>query len=127
MLSRSRSRCFLMLAQHRRSGKPCWESLLQFKTAPDQNLRSGKKTDWPAYRVSGTKSVREFEEEYLRLSVVAFPGVLRVEAAVPASEVDGLFVGRVIASACEFEALGELIRVVFRCSNHLAEQRLWEE
>ena len=61
------------------------------------------------------------------MSVVAFPGVPRVEAAVPASDADDLFVGRVIASACDFEALGELIYVVFRCGNHLAEQRLWEE
>jgi hypothetical protein len=65
--------------------------------------------------------------QYLRLSVVGFTGVLRVEAAVPVSDVDGLFVGRVISSGCEFEALGELIRVVFQCSSHLAEKRPWED
>jgi hypothetical protein len=108
-------------------GQTVWESLLQFKATPGLNLRSSKKTDWPAYRASGARSVREFEEQYLRVSVVAFPGVLRVEAAVPLLDADGLFVGRVISSGCEFEALGEVIRDVFQCSNHLAEQRPWAE
>jgi hypothetical protein len=106
-------------------GKTVWESLLQFKRTPNLNLRATKKTDWPAYRASGAKNVRAFEEEYLRISLTAFPSVLRVEAAVPTPDADGLFVGRLITIACQFEALGELLHVVFRCGQHLAQQRPW--
>ena len=37
----------------------------------DRNLRESKKTDWPAYRASGCRSVREFERQFLCLSVRA--------------------------------------------------------
>jgi hypothetical protein len=103
-------------------GQGVWESLLLFRKTPNVNIRSRKKTDWPAYRASGAKSVRAFEDEYVRVSVVAFPCMLRVVADVPAKAADGLFVGRVITNACEFEALGDLLHVVLRCSIRLAEQ-----
>lgn len=103
-------------------GQRIWESLLAFRRTPNVDLRSRKRTDWPAYRASGAKSVRAFENEYVRITVGAFPCVLRVEAAVPADDAQGLFVGRFITNACEFEALGELLHLVFRCSVRLAEQ-----
>jgi len=103
-------------------GQNVWESLLLFRSTPNLNLRSIKKTDWPAYRASGTKSVREFEDNYVRVSVLASPGVLRVEATVPGDAGRGLFVGRVISNACEFEHLGDLIHLASRCSLLIAEQ-----
>jgi hypothetical protein len=37
----------------------------------ETNLRDTKKTDWPAFRASGCRSVRQFEDLYLRIDVVA--------------------------------------------------------
>jgi hypothetical protein len=37
----------------------------------DQNLRGRKSTDWPAYRASGMKSLRSFEDTYLQIQVRA--------------------------------------------------------
>ena len=95
-------------------GQSVWEALLRFQVSPQ--LGSHKKTDWPAFRASGAKSVRAFEYEFVRVAVEAFPCVLRVEATVPCNGADGLFVGRYISNACEFEELGELIQQVSRCS-----------
>jgi hypothetical protein len=103
-------------------GQAVWESLLLFRHTPNVNLRPRNRTDWPAFRASGAKSVRAFEDEYVRVSVVALPCVLRVLASVPAGSADGVFVGRLITNACEFEALGDLIHILFRCSLRLAEQ-----
>lgn len=37
----------------------------------DKNLRDHKKTDWPAFRGSGCRSVRQFEDLYLQIEVRA--------------------------------------------------------
>jgi hypothetical protein len=34
-----------------------------------RNLRTAKMTDWPAYRASGAKSVRAFEEQFIYVAV----------------------------------------------------------
>jgi hypothetical protein len=101
-------------------GQSVWKALLLFRSAP--NLGSSKKTDWPAFRASGAKSVRVFEDEFVRVSVEAFLCVLRVEAAVPCKAADGLFVGRFITNACEFEEFGELLHHASRCSFQVMEQ-----
>ena len=35
----------------------------------DQNQRDSKRSEWPAYRAAGCRSIREFEASYLRISV----------------------------------------------------------
>jgi hypothetical protein len=35
----------------------------------DRNLRDSKLTDWPSYRASTARSVREFERTYIRIGV----------------------------------------------------------
>src|SRR5215469_16448730 len=107
MLSKSRMRFSRYDCPMETLGQAIWESLLLFKRPPGLNLRSRKKTEWPAYRASGASSVRAFEDDYIRISVVGLRGVLRVQADVPAQAPDGLFVGRVISTACQFEAFGE--------------------
>jgi hypothetical protein len=102
-------------------GQSVWEALLLFCRTPGLNPRSRKKTDWPAYRTSGAQSVRAFEEEFVRVSVQAFPCILRVQATVPVPAADGLYVGREITNACEFGTLGDLIFIVYRCSLSIAE------
>jgi hypothetical protein len=37
----------------------------------EANLRDTKKADWPAFRASGCRSVRQFEDLYLRIDVVS--------------------------------------------------------
>jgi hypothetical protein len=102
-------------------GRSVWEALLRFRSIPEPlDLRLYKKTDWLAYRTSGAKSVRAFEERFVRVSVEALPGVLKVKADVPVKAAGGLFVGHQISNACEFEALTELIQLVCRCSLQIA-------
>jgi hypothetical protein len=99
-----------------------WEALLSFRSFSEPvNLRAHKKTDWPAFRASNMKTVRQFEDSFVRVSVEAFPCNLRIEADVLAREAEGLFVGRYISNACEFEALGDLIQLVCRGSLLIAE------
>jgi hypothetical protein len=101
-------------------GQAVWAALLRFRSSP--NLGSAKKTDWPAFRASGVKSVRAFEVDFVRLGVEAFPCVLRIEAAVPCKAANGLFVGRFITNACAFEELGDVLHQASRCSLHVMEQ-----
>ena len=109
-------------------GQSVWEALLQFRSIPEPlNLRSSRKTDWPAYRASGAKSVSQFEATFVCVSVEAFPCTLRVEADVLATDAEGLFVGRYISNACEFEDLGELIRMVARGRRLLAEHLFFHD
>ncbi len=44
--------------------------LLAFKdfSVKDTNLRDKKRTDWPSYRASKLRSVREFERRFMRIS-----------------------------------------------------------
>jgi hypothetical protein len=51
-----------------RIGKEVVEALNKSAIRP-KNLRDTKLADWPAYRTSGAKSVREFEAEYIQLCV----------------------------------------------------------
>lgn len=37
----------------------------------DADLRQAKLSDWPSYRASGLKSVRQFQNEYLQITVTA--------------------------------------------------------
>ena len=101
-------------------GQCVWEALLGFRE--DTNLGSSKKTDWPAYKASGARSVRSFEEDFVRVKIEAFPCVLRVEAYVPAKAAEDLFVGRHITNACDFSGLGDLIHLVYRSSLHIMEK-----
>jgi len=103
-------------------GQSVWEALLSFRSISEPvDLRSHKKTDWPAFRASGVRSVRQFEDSFVRVSIEAFPCTLRVEAYVLARAAENLFVGRHISNACQFEALGELIQLVCRTSLLTAE------
>jgi hypothetical protein len=62
-------------------GQSVWEALLSFRSFSEPvNLRAHKKTDWPAFRASGMKTVRQFEDSFVRVSVEAFPCNLRIES-----------------------------------------------
>jgi hypothetical protein len=103
-------------------GQSVWQALLSFRADSSAGTGREMRTEWPAFKASGVKGIREFEATHVRISVEAFPTVLRVEAVVPAKAAEGIFVGRYISSSCEFETLGDLIRLACRCSLYLAEQ-----
>ena len=110
-------------------GQGVWEALLRFGATPEGDLTPYTEREWPAYRASGCKSLRAFEEEFVevRVRVTSFLklGQLCVEARVRNELLPqtlrlprqgaGLLVGRDIGSACEFESLGDLILLVSRC------------
>src|SRR5262245_44118908 len=51
-------------------GQCIWETLLRFRAVPHLGSSgSGKKTEWPAYQASGSKTVRAFEEDFVRCSI----------------------------------------------------------
>jgi hypothetical protein len=45
-------------------------ALVQFGPR-ERNLRDAKKTDWPSYRISHCRSVRQFEASYIRVFICA--------------------------------------------------------
>jgi hypothetical protein len=98
-------------------GERIWEALLLFRKSSE--FGPHKLTDWPAYKASRAKTVRDFEAEYVRIIVVSFPCVLRLEGVIPNQFASGLFVGREISNACDFEDLGALLRLIYRCALRL--------
>ena len=83
---------------------------------------SGKGTDWPAYKASGLRTLWSFEEKFVRIIVECLPCILRLEGSVPTKDAKGLFVGRVIPIACEFEDLGAVLRLICRSARRLADE-----
>jgi uncharacterized protein (DUF1684 family) len=55
------------------------DSLSQF-TRADRNLRTAKQTDWPAFRASRAKSVRDFERCTVYVGVFRMPEGLKFSA-----------------------------------------------
>ncbi len=100
-------------------GQRTWEALLRFRSDPG-NFGPIKQTEWPAYRASGLRAIRSFQSEYLRVTVEAFPCALRIEGFVPGANSEGLFVGKWLSNACEFEELGENVRLVDRSARYLS-------
>jgi hypothetical protein len=56
----------------------------------ERNLRDVKTTDWPSYRVSHCRSVRQFEQSYMRVSICAVneAELFYVASAFPHGESD---------------------------------------
>jgi hypothetical protein len=98
-------------------GQHVWEALLAFRNAP---APVRKLTDWPAYRASGARSVRDFRARSVQVSVEAVACLLRLEAGVPVPAADGLFIGQYITTSCEFTDLGDLLFLLHRCAEHIA-------
>ena len=65
--------------------------------------------------------MRAFESEFVRVTVDAYPTVLTTQAEVPAKMANGLYVGRMIGMSCEFDDLGDLVRLAHRCALHVLE------
>jgi len=50
---------------------PSLRSALARFSFREANLREGRLSDWPSYRASGLRSVRQFQHEYLCIWVIA--------------------------------------------------------
>ncbi len=89
-------------------GAAACERFLASENRPmPQSVRKRKRTDWPAYRQSGCRSVAAFEREYLPVSMI---GLNKANISV----------------RLETEPLRDGVRLTVLC-NPLATQRLGEE
>jgi len=48
-----------------------WKSILK-STSKEKDFKNNKLTDWPAFKVSGFKTVKAFKNEYRKMFVIAF-------------------------------------------------------
>ena len=62
-------------------GRSVCDHLLQFDPRSPGNLRERKMSDWAAYRVSGAKSMRRFEEKSMMVHFETINLVIRIDAA----------------------------------------------
>jgi hypothetical protein len=63
-------------------GAVTWEVLARF-CRKDRNLYGSKLSDWPAFKASNLRSVKQFEASYLRIGIVAVnDAALMFEATV---------------------------------------------
>jgi hypothetical protein len=88
----------------------------------DRNLRETKKSDWPSYRASGCRSVREFETTYLRIAIRALNDaeLLYDCSAQPRSEKDITLHVTLTRSGTD-EEVGRLVfRLFDACSTWIA-------
>jgi len=49
-------------------GEVVRDALARFSVV-DRDLSDGKKSDWPAFKVSGAKTIKAFEKDYLRIEI----------------------------------------------------------
>lgn len=96
-------------------GECAWRALLSFQCLPEPlNLRSRTSKDWPAFLASGTKSVRQFENGYVDVSVEAHGTILELRATLLSQKSPELYAGGDLSMACEFDDLGARIRELSR-------------
>jgi hypothetical protein len=88
----------------------------------DRNLRETKKSDWPSYRVSGCRSVREFERTYLRIAIRALNDaeLLHDCSAQPCSEKDITLHVTLAVSGADEEVGRLVLRLFDACSTWIA-------
>ncbi|HVW12389.1 MAG TPA: hypothetical protein VHB54_01120 [Mucilaginibacter sp.] len=86
--------------------------LFSFK---DRDLRDGKSTDWPAYKLSKMRSVTSFKKEYLRVSVAgANESNISLEIKAQLTSDKELEIGSVISTTANKKAIGELILKIYK-------------
>jgi hypothetical protein len=62
-------------------GRCVCDHLLQFNPKSPEYRRGEKRSDWPAYEISGAKSMRRFEEKSLMVRFETINLVIRIDAA----------------------------------------------
>jgi hypothetical protein len=103
-------------------GRRARAALIAFDTELPQDLRNRKTTDWPAYRISGKRSVRAFEHAATRVTIETINTTLRLEAW-PTNNGEA-FVGGFLSPAAEHSEMGALIKRLVACCQKLRAERL---
>jgi hypothetical protein len=102
-------------------GRHAFETLLDCERK-DRNLRNYKMSEWPAYRASGMRSIRQFEKSFIRTELRTHPCYIEVEGS-PTPNGDIHVGGFVTISALDAD-LGSLILRIVRCCQKLHSERL---
>ena len=97
-------------------GRRARETLLRCERK-DRNLRGQKASEWPAYRESGLKGIKQFEKACFLVEVTTLPSTIEVEARPPL--VEDLHVGGHLPLGADDADLGALILRVMRCCQKL--------
>lgn len=101
-------------------GRSVRQALLGCEAAPKSlNLSDRKLTDWPGFRASKAKSVKEFRAKYVFLSVETINANLRVQGFPIGS--DHLFVGDYLALAFDNSHMGNLLMQLYGCCKVLTQ------
>ncbi len=87
-----------------------------------QDLRYRKASDWSAYRISGLKSVREFEQSAIRITIETINTTLRLEGW-PTNN-SKVFAGGYISPSAEHSEMGSLIKRIVACCQALRPEQL---
>ena len=91
-------------------------SLIKCEKA-SKDLRAMKESDWPAYKASRAKSLKEFKSNYVGIWIQTINANIRIEGHPIGSE--QIFVGAYIAPACESNKLGTLLMQIYECCQQL--------
>ncbi len=96
------------------------DHLLSFTPESPNNMRDRKMTDWPAYKASGAKSVRSFQEKTWLMSVSTINLVIRMEAG----PINSLWPEIEAQGICNpvHEKMGEIVQRTFRGAKAMREQ-----
>ena len=95
-------------------GKLAFDALLAFEARVPPSLRDWKKRDWPAFRVSGAKSTRQFEAESLGISIETINTTMRVEAFPLMTNEPNLALRAYCSPSALHEEFGSLLRLLLR-------------
>lgn len=102
-------------------GRHAREALLRCERK-DRNLRGYKASEWPAYRASGMKSIRQFEKTCYRVEITTLPCFIEVKGVPPLSK--DIHLGGYVSIAAEAADLGSLILRIVRCCQKLHSEGL---
>jgi hypothetical protein len=97
-------------------GQRAKASLLLYEKAI-KDLRNLKESDWPAYKISGARSLKAFKANYIGIWIQTINANIRVEGIPKRSE--QIFVGAYIAPACDGSILGALLLQIYQCCQQL--------
>lgn len=99
-------------------GRAIHQKLMECCVVPFETLTGRKLSEWPCYVASGAKTIREFEEKSIRISVNTINCAIRLEAQ-PTHTLRKLFVGASHSIGAPPEELGESVKNVIEVVRHL--------
>lgn len=101
-------------------GTTICDHLLRYAPRSPDNMRSSKPTDWLAYRASGAKSVRNFQEHSWRIRVSTMNTAVLVESSPSLSLHSEIYVGGIATAS--HETIGTTVRKALNAAMALRKQ-----